>query len=154
MVRIKHFAAPQKMPNFPFSRRAKWPWPDKILVAPQRGQKIIVNQSKPILVIVLIKPLTCQRFRQNYFLSEIEWAVMVHKCLNGRSPDYLSQKCTRRQAHHDRNARYKKDLDLPRFRLKTGQRSFAFRGATCWNKLPKDILIIIIIIIIIIIKHL
>ena len=22
--------------------------------------------------------------------------------------------------------------------IKTGQRSFAFRGATCWNKLPKD----------------
>ena len=22
--------------------------------------------------------------------------------------------------------------------IKTGQRSFAFRGGTCWNKLPKD----------------
>ena len=63
---------------------------------------------------------------------------MVHKCLNGRAPDYLSQKVTRRQAHHDRNTRYKKNLNLPRYRLKTGQRSFAFRGATCWNKLPKD----------------
>ena len=51
MVQIKHFTAPQKMPNFQFSRRAKWPWRDKILGAPQRGQKIIVNQSKPILVI-------------------------------------------------------------------------------------------------------
>ena len=36
------------------------------------------------------------------------------------------------------NTQYQKDLNLPRFRLKTGQRSFAFRGATCWNKLPKD----------------
>ena len=58
MVQIKHFTAPQKMPNFQFSRRAKWPWRDKILGAPQRGQKIIVNQSKPILVIVSIKPFT------------------------------------------------------------------------------------------------
>ena len=65
-------------------------------------------------------------------------SVMVRKCLNGRAPDYLSQKCTRRQSHHDRNTRYKKDLNLPRCILKTGQRSFAFRGATCWNKLPKD----------------
>ena len=65
--------------------------------------------------------------------------VMVHKCLNtGRAPDYLSKKFTRRQAHHDRNIRYKKDMNLPRCRLKTGQWSFAFRGATCWNKLPKD----------------
>ena len=33
---------------------------------------------------------------------------------------------------------YKKDLNLPRCRLKTGRRSFAFRGATSWNKVPKD----------------
>ena len=30
-------------------------------------------------------------------------SVMVNKCLNGRAPDYLSQKFTCRQAHHDRN---------------------------------------------------
>ena len=47
---------------------------DKILSAPQRGRKIIVNQTKPILVVVSIKPFTCQmRFRQNYFSLEIEW---------------------------------------------------------------------------------
>ena len=65
------------MPNFQFSRRANWPWRDKILSAPQRSKKIIVNQSKPILVIVLIKPFTRQSFRQNYFLREIEWAVFT-----------------------------------------------------------------------------
>ena len=77
MVHIKQFTAPLKMPNFQFSRRAKWPWRDKILGAPQRGQKIIVNQSKPILVIVSIKPFTRQSFRQNYFSREIEWAVFT-----------------------------------------------------------------------------
>ena len=66
-------------------------------------------------------------------------SVMVHKSLNGRAPGYLRRKFTCRQAHHDRNTPYKKDLNLPRRRLKTGQRSFTFRGATCWNKLPKDI---------------
>ena len=30
-------------------------------------------------------------------------------------------------------ARLRNDL------LKTGQRSFAFKGGTCWNKLPKDV---------------
>ena len=44
---------------------------------PQRDQKIIVNQSKPILVIVSIKPFTCQSFRQNYFSREIEWEVFT-----------------------------------------------------------------------------
>ena len=71
MVQIKLFTAPS------FYRRAKWPWRDKILGAPQRGQKIIVNQSKPILVIVSIKPFTRQSFRQNYFSREIEWAVFT-----------------------------------------------------------------------------
>ena len=77
MVQIKHFTAPQKIPNFQFSRLAKWPRRDEILGAPQRCQKIIVNQSKPILVIVSLKPFTRQSFRQNYFPREIEWAVFT-----------------------------------------------------------------------------
>ena len=78
MVQIKHFTAPQKMPNFQFSRRAKWPWRDKILGAPQQcDQTIIVNQSKPILVVVSMKPFTCKSFRQNEFSREIEWAVFT-----------------------------------------------------------------------------
>ena len=77
MVHIKHFTAPQKMPNFQFSTRANWTWRDKILGAPQRGKKMIVNQSKPILVIVSIKPFTCKSFRQNYFSREIKWAVFT-----------------------------------------------------------------------------
>ena len=77
MLQIKHLTAPQKMPNFQFSIGANWPWREKILSAPQRGQKIIVNQSKPILVIFSIKPFICQSFGQNYFSSEIEWAVFT-----------------------------------------------------------------------------
>ena len=71
MLQIKHLTAPQKMPSFQFSRRANWPWREKILSAPQRRQKITVNQSKPILVIASKQPFTCQR--QNYFSREIEW---------------------------------------------------------------------------------
>ena len=73
MVQIKLFTAPQKMPNFQFSRRAKWPWRDKILGSPQRGQKIIVNQSKPILVIVSIKPFT-----------RVSGKIIFHAKLSGR----------------------------------------------------------------------
>ena len=64
-------------------------------------------------------------------------SIMVHKCMNGRAPGYLINKFTRRSEVHDRNMRYNKYLNLPRCRLKTGQRSFAYRGATCWNRLPK-----------------
>ena len=81
MEQIKHFTAAEKMPNFQFSRRANWSWRDKILDALQRGQKIIVNQSKPILVMVSIKPLTCESFWQNYFSREIERAVLLRQPL-------------------------------------------------------------------------
>ena len=64
---------------------------------------------------------------------------MVHKCLIGWAPDYLSQKFTRRLDLRNRNTRNKKDLNLPRCRLTTGQRSFAYRGAACWNSVPKDL---------------
>ena len=64
MVQIKHFTAPQKMPNFQFSRRANWPWRAKILSAPQRGKKIIVNQSKPILAIFHLP-----EFQANFFYT-------------------------------------------------------------------------------------
>ena len=56
---------------------------DKILSTPQRGKKIIVSQTKPILVVVSIKPFTCQMsFRQNYFSLEIEWAVFTETALS------------------------------------------------------------------------
>ena len=57
-------------------------------------------------------------------------SIMVHKCINGRAPGYRVNKFTRRLELHDKNTRYDKDLNLPRCKLKTGQRSFAYRGAT------------------------
>ena len=71
------FYSAAKNVKFSVFKSAKWPWRDKILGAPQRGQKTIVNQRKPILVIVSIKPFTRQSFRQNYFSREIEWAVFT-----------------------------------------------------------------------------
>lgn len=59
--------------------------------------------------------------------------------MNGRAPGYLIKKFMHRSELHDRNTRFKKDLNLLRCRLKTWQRSFAYRGATCWNRLPKDL---------------
>ena len=82
MVQIKHFTAPQKMPNFQFSRRAKWPWRDKILGAPQRGQKIIVNQSKPILVIVSIKSFTRQSSAKFIFDAKLRVQFLLRQPLN------------------------------------------------------------------------
>ena len=41
----------------------------------QRGQKIILNQTKPVLVLTLVKSFCWQSIRQTYFGREIEWVV-------------------------------------------------------------------------------
>jgi len=66
--------------------------------------------------------------------------VLVHRCLNGRAPLYLSDYCvpaagadTRRQlrsSNHQLAA-------VPRYRINTyGLRAFSVVGRTVWNSLP------------------
>ena len=65
-------------------------------------------------------------------------AVLVHKCLNGRAPDYLADDC--RWIHHRRaDLRSSSDmmkLDVPPTRTTFGDRSFAVNGPRVWNSLP------------------
>ena len=65
--------------------------------------------------------------------------LMVHKCIHDLIPSYLTGKFTQRSNVHGRNTRGSGELDLPFCRLKTGQRSFAFRGAKLYNNLPNEI---------------
>ena len=96
------FYSAAKNAKFQFSRRAKWPWRDKILGAPQRGQNIIVNQSKPVLVIVSIN-----------FSREIEWAVFTETASYGSRIEPYQQRLKKmpktrqgktRTGHHKRKA--------------------------------------------------
>ena len=65
--------------------------------------------------------------------------LMVHKCIHDQIPRYLIGKFIQRSKTHGRNTRCSGELDLPICRLKTGQRSFAFRGAKLYNNLPNEI---------------
>ena len=65
--------------------------------------------------------------------------LMVHKCIHNLIPSYLTGKFTQRSKIHGRNTRGSGEFDLPFCRLKTGQRSFAFRGAKLYNNLPNEI---------------
>ena len=65
--------------------------------------------------------------------------LMVHKCIHDLIPSYLTGKFIQRSKIHGRNTRGSGELDLPICRLKTGQRSFAFRGAKLYNNLPNEI---------------
>ena len=59
--------------------------------------------------------------------------VMMYKCMNDLTPKYLSER------FHQLDTRQKNDLALPKCRLVTGQKAFAFRGVKMYNTLPKEI---------------
>ena len=64
---------------------------------------------------------------------------MVHKCIHEQIPSYLSGKFIQRSKIHERNTRRRDELNLPKCRLKTGQRSFAYRGEKSYNNLPNEV---------------
>ena len=64
---------------------------------------------------------------------------MVHKCRRNQAPPYLCYLFHDRFSVSGRSTRSKSQLNLPKCRPSTGQRSFAFRGAKEYNSLPEDI---------------
>ena len=77
--------------------------------------------------------VTCQR--QIVFND----AIMMYKCINKLAPDYLADKFVQRSHIHNRNTRSRNQLDIPRCRISTGQRSFVYRGTQLWNSLSYDV---------------
>ena len=66
-------------------------------------------------------------------------AVMIHKCLKGLSPSYLSDKFSTRATIHERQSRNRDSLNIPSSRINAGQRAFYYRGVKVWNNLSKDL---------------
>ena len=64
---------------------------------------------------------------------------MMFKCVNKLVPDYLVKKFTLRSQIHSKNTGQNSQLNIPRCRLTTGQRSFAYHGAKLWNALADNI---------------
>ena len=68
-----------------------------------------------------------------------ESASMVYKAINDQAPPYLSSFYNSVCALTKRMLRnYKLNLRPSRMKTKFGQNNFVYRGAICWNSLPKD----------------
>ena len=66
-------------------------------------------------------------------------AILMYKALNNLTPYYITNKFYHiRHTYSTRSAQLNK-LVLPKCKLATGQRSFAFRGAKEWNELNSDL---------------
>ena len=66
-------------------------------------------------------------------------AVMMHKCLNGLLPSYLSDKFYTRSTIHDRQTRHRGSLNVPSCRIAAGQRTFYYCGVKIWSNLNEDL---------------
>ena len=81
-------------------------------------------------------------------LSKLNWltldkkrkeniAVMMHKILSGRAPDYLIEKFSfREHGHNTRSGSL--HLNIPRPKTEALKRSFVYRGASSWNSLSHE----------------
>ena len=83
-----------------------------------------------------IKSLNWLPVNDRLYLND---AVMMFKCVNKLVPDCLIGKFTLRSQVHTRNTRQCGQLNIPRCRRTTGQRSFTYRGARLWNNLRDDV---------------
>ena len=83
-----------------------------------------------------IKSLNWLPVNDRIYLNE---AVMMYKCINKLVPDYLFEKFTLRSQIHSRDTRQHDQLNIPRCRLTTGQRSFTYRSAKLWNNLRDNV---------------
>ena len=83
-----------------------------------------------------IKSLKWLPVKERLYLND---AIMMYKCINKLPPDYLADKFVQRSHIHNRNTRSRNQLDIPRCRISTGQRSFVYRGTQLWNSLSYDV---------------
>ena len=76
-----------------------------------------------------------------YFIGVyvINTVTMVQKCRRNQAPPYLCNLFHDRFGASGRSTRNMSQLNLPKCRLSTVQRSFAFRGAKEYNLLPENI---------------
>ena len=70
---------------------------------------------------------------------DVHDAVMVFKCLNNLAPKYLCDQLQMRSSVCTRVTRSANNLNIPRCRLATEQRRFAYRGVKIWNGLSNDL---------------
>ena len=83
-----------------------------------------------------LRSLRWLNVKQRFMVNDV---VMMHKCLQGLSPSYLSDKFSTRVTVHNRQSRYRNSLNVPQCRITAGQRAFYYRGVKIWNNLSKDL---------------
>ena len=105
---------------------------NKLQLVQNFAARVVLRLKKFYYISLAIKSLNWLPVNDRIYLND---AVRMYKCINKLVPDYLIEKFTMRPQIHTRNNRQRDQLNVPRCRLTTAQRSFAYGGAKLWNDL-------------------
>ena len=106
------------------------------LIQNYAARVIVGNVGKHHHVPPLLKELGWLAIKEHLQYRD---AVLMYKCMYNQAPSYLSQMFTKRNQIHDRETRNQNELDLPKYRTATGQRTFKYRGTKIWNALDEEL---------------
>ena len=112
----------------------------KLQLVQNFAARIILGLRKYDHISAGLRSLRWLNVKQRLMVND---AVMMHKCLKGQSPSYLSDKFSTQAIVHDRQTRYRESLNIPSGRINAGQLAFCYRGVKIWNNLSKDLRAII-----------
>ena len=109
---------------------------NKLQLVQNFATRVVLGLKKFDHISQAIKSLSWLPVNDRIYLNDV---VMMFKCINKLVPDYLFEKFTLRSQIHSRNTRQHDQLNIPRCRLTTGQRSFTYRSAKLWNNLRDNV---------------
>ena len=98
--------------------------------------RIVTNSRKFDHISPILKQLCWMPVKDHLFYRD---ALLTFKCMNGMAPTNLSSKFIKRGTISSRSTRNADQLNIPRYKTATGQRSFIYRAVTIWNRLPESI---------------
>jgi len=117
--------------------------PDATLAPLQRvlnaAARLVSNLSPRDHVTPALRQLHWLPIRQRI---DFKLCVIVHQAVTGRAPSYLRSLLTfvaDRPGRVSLRSASRRDLDVPRTRLKFGERAFSVAAPLVWNRLPSDI---------------
>ena len=108
----------------------------KLQLVQNFAARIILGLRKYDHISAGLRSLRWLNVKQRLMVND---AVMMHKCLRGLSPSYLSDKFSTRATIHERQTRNRDSLNIPPSRINAGQRAFYYRGVKVWNDLSKEL---------------
>ena len=117
--------------------------PDATLAPLQR----VLNASARLFLDLKARDHVTSALKELHWLPirqriEYKLCLLVYLSINDRAPGYLRDKLTfvsDRPGRASLRSAQTRNLDVPRTRLRLGERAFQVAAPTAWNKLPEDI---------------